>query len=63
MVHTQFDSFILFFMLTMSESICLVHFISFFRVLFLSIHALVLTLKTMLLSVSIITFLRLLGHC
>jgi hypothetical protein len=53
------------FVLTLLESIYHVLFISFFlsMALFLSIRALVLTVKMVLLSVSIITFLRLLRHC
>jgi hypothetical protein len=65
MVHTQFDCSTLSFAMTLSMSIYLGLFVSFFpsRVLFLSICALVLMLRTVLLSVSIITFLRLLRHC
>jgi hypothetical protein len=53
------------FVLTLSTSIYLVLFVSFFssRVLFLSIRALVHMLRMVLLSVSIVTFLRLHGHC
>jgi hypothetical protein len=53
------------FVLTLSVSIYLVFFTSFFlsRVLFLSSCAPVLMLRMVLLSVSIVTFLRLLGHC
>jgi hypothetical protein len=59
MVRTQFDSSIRVFRVTLSESIYLILFIIFFlsRILFLSIRALVFTLKTVLLSVSIAIFL------
>src|SRR5438105_5675693 len=52
-----------FFVLTLLASICLALFVSFFwsRVLFLNTLAPVLTLRMVLLSVSIVTCLRLLG--
>jgi hypothetical protein len=52
------------FVLALSESIYLILFISFFpsRALFLSIRALMLMLRTMLLNISIVTFLRLVGR-
>jgi hypothetical protein len=65
MVRTQYDFHSCFFVPTLPENTYHALFVTFFlsRALFLSTRALVLMLKTVLLSVSIVTFLRPLEPC